>query len=94
MGRIVSSSRIIGHIANDMYLTPVKVETDRLLTFTNEDEVILEIMPNGSVKIFGEGCEEQAAKMFYESLQIEGMTLYARIEMLENIIRKNTGWDI
>ena len=77
-----------------LYLTPQSDPDFNLLSISMNDRELVHIKGDGSVITLAEGCEQEAAKVFYQALQFEGMTLFERVKKLEGIIRKNTGWDV
>jgi len=58
------------------------------LTISLEGEKLIEILHDGTVKTYKEGCEQEASKIFYESLQFEGQTLYQKISSLNKKIEE------
>ena len=56
---------------------------DFIIDISNGDEQLVSIKPDGTVIIHKEGADKEAAKKFYESLEFEGKSLFARIEELE-----------
>ena len=54
-----------------------------LLTIGLPGEPLVTIEADGTVFVHSEGSDKAAAKAFYDALQIEGQTLFQRIEVLE-----------
>jgi len=54
-----------------------------LLEVSNVNEKLVTIERDGTVIIHKEGNDKKAAKLFYESLMIEGKTLHQKIKELE-----------
>jgi len=59
-----------------------------LLEISDGTEPLVTIKPNGTVVIHKEGSAPQAAKLFYEALQIEGKTLFGRIDELKKEVEQ------
>lgn len=56
-----------------------------LISFTGNTETIACIKPDGTVVLYKEGADKEAAKLFWGSLQIEGQTLHQRISDLRQL---------
>lgn len=59
-----------------------RCEPEFMVQFSNSMEKIVTIHNDGTVEIHKEGGDKEAAKVFYESLQIEGTTLHQKIDRL------------
>lgn len=59
-----------------------------LLEISDGTEPLVTIKPDGTVVIHKEGSAPQAAKLFYEALQIEGKTLFERIKELDKEVEQ------
>jgi hypothetical protein len=60
--------------------TPEPEYTLRIFGFNSEPLITLK--PDGTVVIHKEGADKEAAKVFYETLQIYGKSLHQEIERL------------
>ena len=54
-----------------------------LLELNDAGAPLVTIKPDGTVVVHREGADREAARVFYEALQMEGKTLHARIAELE-----------
>ena len=68
------------------YLAIGKVEPSCLLMIGSDAEPIVTIASDGTVTVHKEGGDQEAARLFYESLQFEGRTLLQKIKDLEEEI--------
>ena len=59
-----------------------------LIQISHEFKELVRIEPDGTVIISEYGADKKAAKVFYESLQIEGKTLFQKIKDLEEQLKK------
>ena len=61
-------------------------ESFALRLYGDGQKPLVTIAHDGTVTIHEEGAEEEAARVFYRSLEFEGKTLYKRIEKLREAI--------
>ena len=66
---------------NVLYLKDEEVMDSRIDISTYNEQIVT-IEADGTVVIHKEGGDKEAAKLFYEALEIEGKTLHAKIEEL------------
>lgn len=64
------------------------MKEDFLIQISGNDKELIRIEQDGTVVISEYGADKKAAKSFYESLQIEGQTLFQKIKDLEEQIIK------
>jgi len=65
-------------------LVVINHKSTYLIQMSDEDgKPLVSIGLDGRVVIHQKNCEDEAAKVFYESLQIQGMSLFEKIDELE-----------
>ena len=72
MGSPVHSEEVKNEVASEDAATLTEVKADHILALYAKSEELVRIEPDGTVVISKEGADKEAARIFYESLQIQG----------------------